>query len=266
MALPYRWHPSNTRMAHDIEAGMLWPHEHEVYRIIEVNPVPEDRWTGEDRAAIAGYKPEYQTRFAPRMVVVRPVNVTSTDVRARDHDKHFRMGGARPKYLDVYTDEHYPICAECREPLPCRDQMAERISALEITKMARYEMAGVCPSCSEPVTARQKSTTWPDNAIIPQGPPVTFHMRARCRYGAVTYEKRWVALDPERRRTLLSCKGGIINHNDGTYQCTELTECPGPVAQHQGHAVCRCPDCHARGSFDCFPSPNSRNQALDGEQ
>jgi len=240
---------------------MLWAFEHEVYRIIEVNPTPETDWTDAERAFVHGLKPEFQRRHAPRHIVVRPISITSQDVRARDHDRHFRFGGHMSLY--VYSDEHYPVCAECHEPLPCRTQMAERVAEAAIERMSRYETAGVCPSCGEAVTTRQRSQTWPDNAMIPQGPPVTFHLRGRCHWSAVEYEKRWVQVDPERRRTILSCKGHVINHNDGTYQCSELTGCPGPQARHPSYTVCRCPDCHARGRFGCTPSPNARNQALD---
>lgn len=252
--LGYRWHASGTHSTRDPQPGMLWPFEHEVYRIIEVNAVPEDLWTEGDHAT---------WRAAPKMVVVRPARIVGGDVRDRDHDRHFRMGGERAGSLDVYGDEHYPVCAECAEPLPCREQMAERVSAAEAERMARYDTAGVCPACCEVVTNRQASQTWPDNAVVFLGPPVTFHLRGRCLYSAAEYEKQWAKSDPERRRTTLSCKGSVINHNDGTYQCSELTECPGPRARHRGYTICRCPDCHAAGQFGCMPNPKSRNQALD---
>lgn len=258
MSLPYRWHPSGTHMVSQPEPGMFLPYEHAVYRIIDVNPVPETEWSDVDRQRVG-----WRAQNTPRMVVVRPVGVTSTDVRARDHDMHFRMGGEQVATLNLYTDEHYPVCAECAEPLPCRDQMAERVSQAAAQRMGKYELAGVCPACGEVVTGRQQSQTWPDNAEIPQGPPITFHLRRKCAWAARQYEKRWAALDPARRRTVLSCKGHVINHNDGTYQCSELTECPGPRARHPSYTVCRCPDCHARGVFGCNPYPDARNQALD---
>lgn len=261
MALPYRWHPSGTTSTYEPAPGMLWPHEHQVWRIIEVNPVPESEWTDREREYVSGCKTEFRARRSPRYIAVRPARINSGDVRDRDHDRHFRFAGRMP--LDVYTDSHYPICADCHEPLPCRSQMAERVSAAAISRMGRYEVAGVCPACGEVVTARQESHTWPDNSEVLGGPPVTFHLRHRCKHSAVDYERAWVRLDPERRRALFSCKGHVINHNDGTYQCSELTECPGPRAAHVSYAVCRCPSCHAAGSFGCHPSQAARNAALD---
>lgn len=262
MALPYRWHASGARSTNEPEPGMLWPYEHVVYRIIEVKPVPESDWTDKEREYVASTVPAYRQTVLPGYIAVRPASITSGDVRDRDHDRHFRFGG-RYMRLDVYDDEHYPICAQCLEPLPCRDQMAERVSTEAITHMTRYETAGICPACEEVVSRRQQSQTWPDNAVIPQGPPVTFHLRSKCHYEAVRYEKQWVAADPDRRRARLSCDGMVTNHNDGTYQCTQLTECPGPAAEHRSYTVCRCPDCHANGAFDCRPSLSSRNLALD---
>lgn len=78
---------------------------------------------------------------------------------------------------------------------------------------------------------------------------------------AVGYEKRWVAADPNRRRTALSCAGHLTNHNDGTYDCTQLADCPGPEVPHPAYTRCSCPDCHARpwtqGS-GCLPDPRAR--------
>jgi hypothetical protein len=263
VSLPYRWRPDGARWSSEpVKAGDILARDHKAWRVIEVKERPEEFWTDADRKAMASRR----NPIKPSAIVIRPVEITRDDPRSRDHDVHLRYGGEMQgreyQYLFVYPNKHYPVCAECHEPLPCRDQMAERISTAAGVDMARYELAGVCPACGEVVTHRQSKQTWPDNAVIPAGPPVTFHLRTRCRPSAARYEKQWVALDPERRRAVLSCTGHVINHNDGTYQCTELTECPGPVAEHTSHSVCRCPDCHARGPFDCYPSPNAFNQAL----
>lgn len=235
------------------EPGALWAHAHEVWRIIEVRPVPEVDMSDSERDWIGGYRPQHRDSHGPRYVIAVPLEGGKR--------QHWRVRALTS--FDIYPDEHYPICAECREPLPCRDQMALRVASSEMQQMARYEIAGVCPACTEPVTARQKSQTWPDNCEVLGGPPVTFHLRGRCRSTARRYEQKWVALDPERRRTVLSCSGHLTNHNDGTYQCTELTECPGPSAAHQGYECCRCPDCHARGRFGCYPPADARNLALE---
>lgn len=115
-------------------------------------------------------------------------------------------------------------------------------------------------ACAEPVTARQKCLSFSENLEVPGGPPVTFHLRSRCNYSAVKYEQRWVAADPNRRRPTLSCPGHVTNHNDGTYDCTQLGDCPGPQARHPSYRMCRCPDCHARPwtwGRGCSPDPKA---------
>ena len=243
MSLPYRWHASGTQSTYrePLLVGSLIAIEHAVYRVMELRQRPDN----EDR---------------PNIVVVRPAAITSDDPRARDHDRHFSYG-ARMSF-DVYRDEHYPICAKCHEPLPCREQMVERVAEASIKKMGRYELAGVCPDCSEVVTARQKARTFSENIEVMFGPPVTFHLRGRCWYGVVEYEKRWVAADPENRKATYSCPGHVTTHSNLTYDCTQLNECPGPQAAHPSYSTCECPDCHARGLFGCSLTPqHKRNEA-----
>lgn len=265
--LPYRWHPMGVRHSYSepIKVGDLIPHAHRVWVVDAINPLPEVDWSDEDRAAVADvdhyteeYRPKALAKALPRVMVLRPVE--SPDERSGE--EHYLLGGRtahRFAVWDVYPDEHYPICSKCREPLPCREQMAVKVSEQSAERMGWYEIPGVCPACHEIVTDRQKSVTWPDNVEIPGGPPVTFHTRRKCHYSAVTYEKRWVAADPGRRRARFSCTGHVTNHNDGTYECTELHECPGPHAAHPSYTVCDCPDCHANGSFGCHPDRTSRN-------
>lgn len=253
--LPYRWLPSGTeplfRQAPD--PGSLVALGHAVWRVIEVAEVPPADWTQDEREYVARY---HRGMRRPYRVVLRPAGVVGDDPRSRDRDVHLRACGAS---WHVYPDDHYPMCASCAEPLPCREQMASKIAAASVRQMDRYSMPGVCPACEEPVTSRQKSLTLPDNLEIPGGPPVTFHAgRVECRYAAREYEKRWVSADPKRRRTTLSCPGHVINHGDGTYECSELVDCRGPQATHPAYTVCRCRDCHARGSFGCTPGPDAQ--------
>jgi hypothetical protein len=94
----------------------------------------------------------------------------------------------------VYPNEHYPVCASCQEPMPCREREAERIATQVMDDLARYETPGVYPSCREPVSSRQKAITFPVNVKIPGGPPVTFHAgRGACQYAATEYQKAFNA-------------------------------------------------------------------------
>lgn len=254
---PDRWFPANTMsMHHPPEPGRLVAYDHAVWRVIEVNPVPADLWTEHDHQAVRGVKPAYRNVAEPAVVVIRPVQITSDDVKARNHDKHLRHHSFTTWY--VYQDEHYPVCALCGEPPPCRERMGQRFATRELDRMTRFENPGVCPACEEPVTGRQKSLTFADNMEIPAGPPVTFHLRGKCWTAAAQYEQQWVQADPTQRRATLSCAGHITNHNDGTYECTELANCSGPAAIHPSYASCDCSSCNTQGRFNCKPSPTAR--------
>jgi len=252
----YYWCGDGTSRTHTPpEPGALIAHEHAVWRVIEITELSREDWTEEDwtEAEVT----ERRDHGGPPMtiVVLRPVRITSTDVRARDHDMHYRW----PRHIgwDVYPDEHYPVCSACGEPTPCREKIGQRVGAREMERMERYEVAGVCPACREPVTARQRFLTFPDNVELPGGPPVTFHRRKRCLYYAAQYETAWVAADPERRRATLSCPGHLVNHGNNTYDCTQLGDCSGPTARHPSYDVCDCPE-HRPQALTCYPGPNAR--------
>lgn len=257
------WYPHHTTSQYTPpEPGQLIAYAHVVWRVIEVHRVPEDQWTDEERQA-------YRLRSSPEMawhagavpvvVVVRPAVIASDDPSARKHDKHLRPRRAMVDWR-VYRDEHYPICAKCGEPTPCREVLNQRTAEQAMAQMARYEQPGVCPSCEQPVTARQKSWTWHENLEIPGGPPVTYHVGRRgCRWSAAEYDRRWVALNPEQRTARWYCAGHALTHNDGTYQCTAGDSCPGPLAEHESFTACSCGRCRERGELvDARPSATAR--------
>lgn len=216
MSLPYHWRPLGLRLANapELKRGTIVPFEHAVYRVVETRLEPDDE-------------------KLPLRVVLRPIHITRDDPRSRDHDLH--LGSPKHHLWYIYPDEHYPICATCHEPLPCREQMAQEISEAAAERFERFTMAGVCPACQEPVSSRQKSLTWEDNAVVPGGPPVTFHLRANCWGSAQRYELQWVAADPNRRTHKLTCFGHLSQHYDGTWSCTKLDECAGEYAQHKSY-------------------------------
>ncbi len=246
----YRWYPSGTTRLYfeRPDPGVLVAFDHAVWRVVETRDLPLEKWTEEDH--------QQAGRSTPYIAVLRPASVSSDDLKARDHDKHFRCS-ARMVW-NVYPDEHYPVCNACHEPVPCREKVGAKIAEQAVKHMDRYSLEGVCPSCEEPVTSRQKTLTFSENLELPGGPPVTFHLRGTCRWAAREYEVRWVAADPNRRRTTLSCTGRVINHNDGTYECSEFGGCAGPTAQHPSYTTCACPDCHARGDFGCGPAADAK--------
>lgn len=251
------WWPLGAQRCHDIpKMGTLVAWHYAVWRVVEVRDIPQVNW--EEGDDLEGYKPEYREKMRPRGLRMRPVEIDPHDLKQTNRDVHIKFGGRNHHLsLPVFPDLHYPVCASCGGPVPCREKDIQDELERAEKRSRRYEMAWVCPSCAEPVTQRQKSITFEDNIEVPLGPPVTFHLRWECHDGALRYEQQWAAEDPEHRRTTLSCAGSATAHNDGTYECTEFDRCPGPTARHHGYQQCRCPDCHARGHFNCYPAPDA---------
>lgn len=225
MSLPYRWTPDGADrhiLIDKIEPGMILAKDHAVWRVIKVHRKPEDE--------------QY-----PWRIILRPIEITGDDPRDRDHDQAYKVTEGWRCF--TFADLHYPICAKCLEPLPCREQMVARVTEAESETFEQYSAAGVCPACSEPVTTRQKCITWQENLVVPLGPPVTFHMRRQCRYAAIQYEGRWYADDPTRTR-VLSCDGNLTVHYNDARECTQR-DCPGGQAHHRSYVR------HFPGYIDC---------------
>lgn len=140
------------------------------------------------------------------------------------------------KYAPIYwLPEHYGLCHRCGEVTPCSEVWSERISTEVSKQSARFEVEGVCPSCQEPVTARQKSHRFEENLRVPLGPPVIFHARHKCGGGAVEYDCAVAAATGREPR--LFCEGLRTKHLDGHETCTNIT-CPSLSVGHRTFAMC----------------------------
>lgn len=251
-------HYNGARLSHGLpNRGDIIVHEHKVYRVVEVRLIDEIEWTKQSRQRVDGYRPDLRHRFVPAHVVVRPIEITSDDPRARDHDLHYRAPAGH--CWNVYPNEHYPVCASCNEPTPCREELGRRVAEQAVERLSRYEDPNVCPSCQEPFTARQKTVTFATNVEIPGGPDVTFHRRGKCFSGAYMYEQRLARSDPRYTPRLL-CLGTLTNHNDGTYECSQGGRCGGPQVHHDAYQTCICADCNANGPFGCHPVLTARRR------
>lgn len=242
--------------------GALVATRRAVFRIVAYRPYHADQWTADDHERVRQYGPE----AAPYHVVLRPAHITSDDPRARDHDKSYSIRSSSFRWY-VYPDEHYPVCATCGDPMPCREQTASDEAVAEMKHMARFETPGVCPACQEPITGRQKSRAFHENMIVPLGPPVTFHTRAGCYRDLLLYEDKWVAADPAHRASSRPpvCDGTAIIHvGTGTYECRAGDACPGRRAvrvKHRALQACHCPE-HP-GDFLGREARSAHNIALD---
>lgn len=177
-------------------------------------------------------------RFAPwRLASIRPLGDGRTSLVLREpdapdlagSDKH-HIGVDRWPHPGVMTlPERYAICSCCGDLAPCRHEVEDRAVDAALTRAARFEQPGVCPACREPVTTRQQSVTLP-NVVVPLGPPVTYHMRLKCRREAIDYERRVASV--EGRQPRLSCAGSLVSHTTpGRDTCTN-PDCPGRDVSH----------------------------------
>lgn len=189
------------------EAGAIVVLEYKAWRVIEVRP--------HDEHTVG--------------VIVRPVGA---EFDFATFNRSIRAGRLAPWR---FLPEHYVVCAKCGEIPPCREVEAERTAHEAAKTFDRYEMAGVCPACREVVTSRQQQIVFPENHIVPLGPPVTFHLRNKCLSTAIRYEDRWVALTGGTPR--LSCQGRLTRHADKFVEC-DSSVCPGVGARHGSYAVC----------------------------
>lgn len=112
---------------------------------------------------------------------------------ATDADKHLLW--RQYAWVDRYPHaEHLPVCGDCGGPWPCRELHVRREMARDLDRAARYELAGVCPACGEPVTTRQTRQTWRVNLYaFDRDQPVTFHLRRQCVQEAMDYDRACMA-------------------------------------------------------------------------
>lgn len=277
-----RWHPvaASPHFGAVPPMGSLVAMFRAVYRVMEIQAVPQVDWDAEDETAYRDYAggSDQQWRAYKLEVDVgdgidwpyRPYYLVLDEVAPGKGLQHlkvklYRHGVWRWDLLP----EHFPVCGTCREPYPCLHVDAQREAAeaaQEMTELDR-KIGGVCWHCQEPFTTRTRKLIAfeGENVDLPTGPtPVMFHLRGKggCWAMARAYEARWVAADPEHRRARLTCPGRIVHHEDGP-DCTELALCPGPDAHHASWAThhsqgdiatgvrcLRCADARARGDTD----------------
>lgn len=220
--LPYSWKPAGVRYQPHPAVGDVFPMDHAVWVVTEVLGTVKSAGGAELTAF------RYQPHPAPADT---------------DPDRPEPLAAyAWPGHWRRYDDGHYPVCATCQEPVPCRHVTGEKVAAEAAVDLDRHSTAGVCPACQETVTSRQESLTYPDNAVLMLGPPVTYHVRSACRPALMRYDARWAAVTG--RAPLLACPGVVVVHVR-EYECSENVDCPGLFAKHR--AVHPCPDCLPNG-------------------
>lgn len=235
----------------DLQPGDLIEMRRKIWRVHEVSAMPVVDWDETDRE----YFGHHARKISEEEWPMRPVYLIlrRADGGKRRHVKMRPYAGAPLAYV---LPAHYPVCSECGEPWPCPEidiGREVRKQAAEMDRLAKI-LPGCCWHCGDPVTVRQKSITFEgENLLLPGAAPAVFHLRGGkpyCYPGAVEYERKWVAADPERHPTL-HCTGNLIIHVDGP-ECSEDPFCPDPQVEHPSFANHRARASYVRGCLRCM--------------
>jgi hypothetical protein len=244
------WHPLRTTTESRPDKGALIAHEHTVWKVTEVADRPlseEDRQVWLDHGM-----PDLDTwNRRPYEMAVEWVGGAPPSW-AGQKDGHrsgvIRVPAGKHISWRVYKGDRWPQCSCCGEPMPCRAELEDHQVTASLDRVARLESIppGACWACSEPITSRQQSVTYPgENIYLPGGQQPVFHTRRMCVGSAHVYEEKWLAADPRRERILTwpRCGGILIVHADGSNECVSGRHPLGQDCESQ-------PDCRGHDTHD----------------
>lgn len=222
------------------EPGELIAAAHQPWRVVQIDPVDPSQWTEDEHAAWTQRRCPDPWKDAPVHVMCEPVPPNPWP--------HDRAGLRVDPFHYAWwfpLPEHFAVCVKCGQLSPCTGHAAE----VEAVNAARHLdrilaiPAGACPACSEVISTRQKSITFPGPSV--DNPFITdpaYHLRRSCIGAAQAYEERWIAADPTRLRSLLTvaCAGRLVVHQDGAAECfgTLDSDCPTVYARHRSITAC----------------------------
>lgn len=255
---PNAWQPKIGNLKHGAgrslaEEGDLVAWRYGAWRVIEVRLVEEVDINDEDRQALdeimkwtkEDFKPQAWMRNRPRRVVLRhesgPMILKPGEKAKRLHDGGMTLHfGTRPRGNAVWSvlQEPHQVCSCHGHVWPCQEIDRNTLALHEARKadklMATAE-PGVCASCLEAITTRQKTVTFPEESrLLPGAPGPTFHAgRAACWGDAEKYERDGRLTDNPEVTRLASCPGVRFVHEkhgmpaDQRLECTAGPFCTG---------------------------------------
>jgi hypothetical protein len=218
------WTPLGTRRHYDRpKAGQLIAQAHTVWRVTNVQDVALDD-ADRDRWLKRGMPDPETWKQRPYEVKLEWIGGAEPPWIKESTRGAIRVSAEAFTTWDVYASGRWPQCSCCGEPMPCHAELEDRQVTTGLDKIEKLEAIpyGACWACSEPITTRQKSVTYPgDNIDLPGGQQPHFHTRRQCRGSAELYERKWIAADPRRERVLTwpKCGGILIVHADGSSDC-----------------------------------------------
>lgn len=254
-----RWYssqPTESRSTSKLQPGDIVIADRKPFRVREIREVPTDRW--KDKFVEAWREagmPDAETWWS------RPLDISgSWDVEDPGVGPRYGVQASAGHMWSVLP-EHYSVCRLCNELPPCRHVHNERVMEHAAERMAETMsiLPGCCHGCGEPITARQKSFTFPGaNLIRPDlgDNSAIFHTRVSCFDSIPSYDRKWAAAEPGRRR-FFYCEGTRVWHHDGTFEC-DRDDCvgKGDMAKLVDHRmqVWHHPE-HGRSGCRCLEKP-----------
>ncbi len=228
------------------EAGQMFACNHAVWRVLRA----EDRALSDDDRTLwldAGMPDLATWCDRPRVLHVQYQGGARPDWAPADDTFEARFdvpaSKARRTWYVYPESGRWPQCSCCGEPMPCRAEREDEQVAWALAKVERHAAIspGCCWACAEPITTRQRRVSYPgDNLDLPGAPGPSYHLRGHCRPSAITYERRWITVDPRRERILTwpPCGGLLLVHADGSSDCVSGEAGCGGHLTHD-HAVIR---------------------------
>lgn len=160
-----------------------------------------DSPTEDEQKHINAYLPAYRDQKMPYRVTLRHLHGPEQERQNDAGDVAYRVAGGAYCSWWYYPSGRVPLCSCCGDPWPCRmldaERDAEQAAEVMSGRMDRT-MPGCCYGCGEPITQRQKSVRYPEpNVQVPGAGAPTFHLRNKCWWSAVLYERDRAQLYPD---------------------------------------------------------------------
>lgn len=139
----------------EVIALALEANHYKAWRIVNVNPRDDGRTT-------------YH---------LRPAHMDPDPNVATDADIHGSLDNTPSIYV---LPEDYPVSVKTGEIMPTKETLDAWDEEDRTREHNAFNMPMGCPACGELITQRQHRETFDRNLVVPDGPPVTFHVRAKC--------------------------------------------------------------------------------------
>lgn len=201
-----------------------------VWQVIESTPIPDEDLDEADAEKLRRYVSGCDERHRAR---IHEMNQARTVVLCYGSGPQLagKAGVRTAENGDITVRFNTPVCLGYVWPIlhapwmtcschgqvwPCQEMdqaEAGRVEAEKLDRLMATTTPGVCASCLEPISNRQKPVTFPEESrLVPGAPGPTFHAgRQACWHAAVMYDEARLRDDPQATR-VATCPGVRFIH------------------------------------------------------